>query len=226
MSDIDRREALRRTAMLIGGALSAPAVAGVLAGAGDASVWAQTSRPGWTPRALSADQLELVATVAEHMIPTTDTPGARAAGVHRFIDTMLAEYYTSAERQDFIAGLADLDARARTAAGRTFLHSDRRQQRTILDAVDREAFPGAENRGAADVAKNASKETERGGGGTVAATESRLTKRHYFRTMKELVILGYYTSQIGATKELHYQQVPGRFDGCVPLAKIGRAWAV
>jgi hypothetical protein len=50
--------------------------------------------------------------------------------------------------------------------------------------------------------------------------------RHYFRTIKELVIVGYYTSQPGATKELRYVQVPGRFDGCVPMSKIGRTWAV
>src|SRR5690242_16925280 len=95
MHPIDRREALRRATILLGGALSASTVAGVLAGCGDS----QAAGPHWTPRALSTDQAELVVVVAEQIIPTTETPGARAALVDRFIDTMLAEYYTPAERQ-------------------------------------------------------------------------------------------------------------------------------
>jgi hypothetical protein len=57
-------------------------------------------------------------------------------------------------------------------------------------------------------------------------TGPKLQAPHFFRTMKELTVLGYYTSQIGATKELRYVQVPGRFNGCVPFKTIGRTWAV
>jgi gluconate 2-dehydrogenase subunit 3-like protein len=84
------------------------------------------------------------------------------------------------------------------------------------------------------VANRASRETERGGGGLVSPgsdtshaipTDVADKARVFFRAMKELTILGYYTSQPGATKELRYVQVPGRYDGCVPFAKIGREWA-
>jgi hypothetical protein len=50
-------------------------------------------------------------------------------------------------------------------------------------------------------------------------------RQPFFHTMKELTLLGYYTSQIGATQELKYAPVPGRFDGCVPFATVGRAWS-
>src|SRR5438046_9804638 len=83
---IDRREALRRAALLLGGALAAPTVAGVLAGCKAREV----PEGAWTPRALSAEQADLVATIAEHILPETDTPGARAVGVHRFIAASLA----------------------------------------------------------------------------------------------------------------------------------------
>lgn len=187
---IDRRAALRRVALLLGGALSAPAIAGVLAGCdGHDRVAA-----GFTPRALSPAQAELMAVVAEHIIPTTDTPGARGVGAPAFIDLMLAEYYAPADRERFAAGLADLDARADARYGRVFLRCDAAEQREILDVVDREAFAG---RGP-----------------------------HWFRTMKELTLLAYYTSEIGATKELRYEQVPGRFDGCIPFETVGRSWSV
>ena len=82
---------------------------------------------------------------------------------------------------------------------------------------------------------DASKDTERGGGGMSAVAEAKMdtTRRgssrqppHFFRTMKELTVLGYYTSQIGATKELRHAPIPGRFNGCVPLKTVGRTWAV
>lgn len=219
---IDRREAVRRAVLLVGGSLSAPAVIAALAR--DAA--AERAGGAWVPRTLSAEQLEQVATIAERIIPTTDTPGARAAGVHRFVDTMLTEYYTAPEREHFLAGLADVDARARREYRKTFLRASAAQQRAVLQQLDRETFVDRERTA---VATAASKETERGGGGIPTDRPDADARARdlppFFRTMKELTIVGYYTSQVGATKELRYEMVPGRFEGCVPLAKIGRTWA-
>jgi len=191
---IDRREVLRRAALALGGALSAPVMAHILAGQASRRV----SNGVWQPRALTPDQGELVASIAEHILPETDTPGARAAGVHRFIDALLAESYPPEERRRFLAGLADVEARARRSAGCGFLACPPQQQRTLLAELDRETF---------------------------AATPSQ-AEVPFFRTMKELTLVGYYTSEIGATRELRHAPIPGRFEGCVPLAQIGRTWAV
>jgi glucoside 3-dehydrogenase (cytochrome c) hitch-hiker subunit len=222
---IDRREAVRRAVVLIGGSLAAPAALGALVRAAEA----QASDGAWAPRTLTAEQLEQVATIGERIIPATDTPGARGAGVHRFVDTMLTEYYTPEERRRFLAGLAAIDAHARREHARSFLSSSATQQHALLAQVDREAFPVTRQTAAATTA---SKETERGGGGLGGGTADRpeadpsTSDQHFFfRTMKELTVVGYYTSQPGVTKELKYVQVPGRFEGCVPLAKVGRSWA-
>ena len=226
---MDRREAVQRVAMLLGGSLAGPALAGSVL---RKSAAAALTPAGYTPRALSPEQLEQVATIAEHIIPATDTPGARAAGVHRFIDTMLAEYYSSDERAHLLVGLADVDARARRSYGRAFLSCSAGEQRALLELLDRESF--ARPSTASAVATEASRETERGGGGLATATTNSSRQSRsisgssappFFRTMKELTLLGYYTAQSGATKELRYVQVPGRFDGCVPFAKGARAWA-
>src|SRR5881394_4563046 len=129
---IDRREALRRAALVLGGVLSAPMVAGVLAGCE-----ARRAPAGaWQPRALTPDQADLVATIAEHILPETDTPGARAVGVHRFIDAMLAESYPTEQRQRFLAGLGDVDARAQRTCGRPFLRCGAAEQRALLEQLD------------------------------------------------------------------------------------------
>src|SRR5687767_10136815 len=188
---VDRREALRRAAMLLGGVLSAPAIAGVLAGCDSRSA-------DGTWRALTSEQGKLVATIAEHIIPETDTPGARAAGVHVFIDRMLAGHYGDDDRKRVLDGLAAFDERARRECGRPFIICSAEEQRALLMRVDDEAF--AQTAGPREVP--------------------------WFRTIKELTVLGYYTSEIGATQELKHVAVPERFEGCVPLEQIGRTWAV
>jgi len=191
---IGRREALRRTAMFLGGVLSAPAIAGVLAGCDSRRAADGT----WTPRALTAEQGELVASIADHIIPETDTPGARSAGVHEFIDKMLADHYPDEERQRVLGGLASIDARTWEECDRNFIDCNAEEQRAVLVKIDQEAF--AASPGRRDV--------------------------HWFRTLKELTLLGYYTSEIGATQELRHVAVPERFEGCVPFTQIGRTWAV
>ena len=189
---MDRREALKRVGVLMGGAVSASVVSGVLAGCragGTAS---------YTPQTLTTSQDELVATVAELIIPATDTPGARAAGVHTFIDQMLTHIYSNEERDRFLAGLADLDARAQAGGNPTFLESTPEAQTAILQDLEAEAR---------------------------AARTSGAVAMPFFSVMKELTLVGYYTSEIGATQELKYVHAAGSYDGDVPFEEVGRAYS-
>jgi Gluconate 2-dehydrogenase subunit 3 len=194
---ITRREALGRVALLLGGAISAPTLAGVL-DAATRRAWMAT--PNWTPRSLSAEQLELVAVIAEHILPATDTPGARAASVHRFVDVLLTDHYPAEERDRFLAGLTDLDQRARAHHGRTFVASEPAEQIALLTTLDDAAFPDGHT-------------------DDTAAPET-----WFFRRMKELTLVGYYTSQIGATEELHVTPF-GSYRGDIPYNSVGKAWA-
>src|SRR5256885_13832903 len=74
-----------------------------------------------TLRALTPQQNETVATIAELIIPKTDTPGAREAGVPAFIDVMLADWGGDHQRQMFTGGLANVDERRRAAFGKDFI---------------------------------------------------------------------------------------------------------
>jgi len=100
---MDRREAIKRTAWLMGGVVSAPAIMGVLKGC--------QSRPGidFKPAFLNSDQATLVSQVAEIIIPKTDTPGAKEAGVPAFIDQMLNECYSEEDQKRFTGGLKAFD---------------------------------------------------------------------------------------------------------------------
>jgi gluconate 2-dehydrogenase gamma chain len=82
--------------------------------------WSQTptvALADWHPRALTAEQGAIVAALADAILPETDTPSATAVGVHVFVDLVVAECLTAADRQAFVAGLADLDRLARADHG-------------------------------------------------------------------------------------------------------------
>lgn len=191
---IDRREALRRVGALLGGLVSAPTVAGVLGGC------ERTTGPNWSPQALTAAQNEMVDTIAEVIIPATDTPGASAANVNRFIDAMVEGSYLPEDRDRFLQGLDDLNARCEDDYGAPFVDCTEEQQRALVGELDDETF-GPD------------------------ASEVDAESPPFFRMMKEMVIIGYYTSEIGATRELKTNRVPGYYDGDVPYDEVGRAWA-
>ena len=188
---MNRRELLR----VFGASALLPALADRSAerlGAAGRRVHARARSRGL--QVLDPHQSETVATIAELIIPTTDTPGARAAQVHRFIDLLLAEWVTDDERASFLKGLADVDARARTAFGVDFLAATDAQRGTILTQLDAEAQP------------------QRG-------TE-RDRQPAFFQQLKWLTVFGYCTSEVGATAELHYEVIPGSYDGCTDLRRM------
>ena len=172
----------------------------------------------------------MVAVIADRIIPATDTPGARDVGAHEFIDVMLADYYDAGDRARFTEGLAALDERARAMCGKGFVGCAPERQIELLTRLDQDTFASTQPASRSDPRR----ETEHGPGtplpselkAEIARPRSAHPATPFFRMMKELTLLGYYTSQAGATHELRYEPVPGRFDGCVPFTAIGRTWAV
>ncbi len=144
-----------------------------------------------TLRALTPQQTETVATIAELIIPKTDTPGARDAGVPAFIDVMLADWGDKEHRQTFTAGLGNVDERSRALFGKDFIACSPEQQTQILTDLDAELARLRDTK--ADTSKN------------------------FFQAMKWLTLTGYYTSEVGATTEQHFRVVPGRYEPCYPL---------
>jgi gluconate 2-dehydrogenase gamma chain len=201
MTTLDRRELLKRVAYLMGGAISAPLVSAVLNGC------SRTSNSDWQPAVLTQAQADLVAEVVEIMIPRTDTPGAKDVGVPQFIDVMLKEAFSSADRERFLSGLNEFDALAVREYGHSFNDKE-------LDSVKRLALVQRVQDEAIAV--------ERG-----AAPFSRPSNRPFILMTKELTLLGFFMSEVGATQVLQYEPVPGAYHGCVPLAAAGkgRAWA-
>ena len=148
---------------------------------------AQAAAAPFTPKALTAAQLEMVATLAELIIPTTDTPGARAALVDRFVDNVMANA-TPADKERFLTGLEWIDARSTALYGKAFAAATPDQQAELLTKV---AAPSGH---AADDAPGVA----------------------FFAAIKGLTISGYYSTKIGLEQELgdNGQLFTAVFEGC------------
>jgi len=131
---ITRRKAIQGAASLVGGTVAA-ANLGLLM-----SRPARAAAENSAPRFFDQDQFSLVERIVDLMIPQTDTPGAHTAGVHHFIDQMLAEWASPERQVRFEQGLHDLDRRLRSAGGENFVSSSTARQLELLTAVDEEAF--------------------------------------------------------------------------------------
>lgn len=188
---MNRREALKRLALLSGGALSLSTVSAVMGGC--------TAGSGaYSPRTLTAKQDELVTVISELIIPETDTPGARAANVNQFIDKMLTDWNTEEEKKHFLAGLGSVNETSNEMHGNPFLELTEEQQVAVLQRKEQEAND------------NPMPDTD---------------LEPFFAMMKEYTLVGYYTSEIGATEELVWNHVAGTYDGCYPYSQVGRAWS-
>jgi gluconate 2-dehydrogenase gamma chain len=143
----------------------------------DAFARAARGPQSWHPEIVPTAQGPLLAEVVETILPATDTPGAKAAHVHLFVDLALARCAPAPGRMAVLSALATL--------GAAFLAAAPEARRAQLAQIDPLALG----------------------------------------LLQELTILGYFTSEIGATQALAYDPIPGGYRGCITLAPGQKAWA-
>lgn len=189
---MNRRDALERVALIMGGTV----VGGSLFLEGCKTADKKTVA-GFS---LSTDQISFLDEVAETIMPTTDTPGAKAAKVGAFMNTMVTDCYDEKDQKIFVDGIAKIDEASKKMNGKSFMESSATERTSLLNDINKQlkAYNDTKKEGDAN---------------------------HYFGLMKQLTLLGYFTSEIGATQALRYIAVPGKYQGCVPYAKGDKAWA-
>lgn len=194
--ELNRRSALRVLG-LAGAAALSPSCQRALESDADLSAAPAGGR-------LSDDQLQAITALSELIIPQTDTPGATAAGVPHFIHQIVVDWYTTAERQIFLDGLAELDLAAARYWSAPFLTLEPLQQARILAEME------PPNEGAFE----SQPQPAAGAAGDTP----------FYLKMKELTVLGYFTSELAARTELDYEPVPGSYDGDALFDDAGRQW--
>jgi hypothetical protein len=220
---MNRRDAVKSVAFLLGGALSATTIGVFLEGC-------QPSKTS-SENLFSADQEKMLAELADTIIPTTKTPGAKAAGVGPFIALMLKDCYPEDAQKIFVKGLEDLEDRSKdqfknsfvnlTAAQRAQVLGKMRDETVASQKKDKEETTKLQEEEAAKLAKKPEKERA----GDPTAAKKPANKSYFFAIARDLTILGYFTSEIGATQAYEYIDIPGRYDGCVDMKPGQRVYA-
>lgn len=159
----------------------AGAVGGLISLPAWANGWTtETARP--TRQILSRDQIDLLADMAETIIPATETPGAKALNVHQFIQKMVADCYEPKAQNSLRAGLDALDGLAQKSFGKTFAEGDVMQRTTLLTQLSQDP-----------------------------------AQKDFYGLVKNLTIRGYMSSEYVMTNLTHYEFMPARYHGCVPV---------
>lgn len=198
LSLIDRREAVKRVTVMLGGMALIGSGSGFLtACAKDRGAAAATGIGSFTP-----EDIAFLDDVSDTILPdTAKSPGARAAKTGAFMAIMVTDTYSPEDQAVFRAGMTALnEASTKASGGKTFTAASAAERTTLLEALDKE--------------QHAFQKTLKPG-----------DKRHYFRMMKELTMSGFFTSEIGYTKAMRYIETPGRFDPCVEYKAGETIWA-
>ena len=214
---IHRREAIRRVTLMLGGL--------TLVGGSSLVQACERERPGASAATpvgdFTPDDIAFLDEVADTILPETKTPGAKAAGVGPFMARMVTDTYETRDQKVFRDGMKKLDDASRKANGKSFVDATPQQRVALLEGLDREQKRYMD-------ARDAAQRKQQGGvtlAGDTLPPVAADAPAHYFRMMKELTLLGYFTSEIGYTQAMRYAETPGRYEPCMPYHAGEKAWA-
>lgn len=203
---MNRRDLIKQIALLTGGLVIGSEV--FLSGC---------KQSGKTGLLLSEKELALLDELGETIIPATDTPGAKAANIAAFMNSIVSDCYTQQEQDAFMKGLKAIDETCKSVVGSNFIESSAEKKLQFVVHLEKEAKAYDEK----IKPKNAAAEKEAKEKGAPYTAEPP----HYYTMMKQLTLWGFFTSKTGMTETLRHIAVPGRYDGNAPYKEGEKAWA-
>ncbi len=142
------------------------------------------------------EDLAFLDEIGETIIPTTDTPGAKATKIGEFMVMMVKDCYDADQQKAFIDGLNALSKDFKAEKGTDFMEASAEDRLAFLNSMQEKFKASGDKR-----------------------------EPIIINMLRDLTLLGYFTSEIGTTQALRYEEVPGRYDGCMDYKKGDRAWA-
>lgn len=189
-----RRELLNRSALFMGYAVSVGTLSDLFVAC---SRKAGQDALNWEPVSLTEEQAATLAEICETILPRTKTPGAKDLGVPQFVDRMLRDLLSPDDQKQFVEGLEAVNQTAQTAHGQDFVGCPPAQREALLLALDREAAPPPLS--------------------LWGITLEETPPTTFYRRLKGLTLLGYYTDEKIGKGVFRYDPTPGEFIPCMPL---------
>jgi hypothetical protein len=144
----------------------------------------------------SPEDIAFLDEIGDTIIPETDTPGAKATGIGAFMVMMVQDTYDADQQKTFVDGLNMIRKDFKSTNGSDFVEASQEDRLAYLNSMN-EQFK------------------------TSKGEEAKVVNM-----LRDLTVLGYFTSEIGATQALNYVEVPGKFDPCIPWSAADKAYAI
>ena len=205
---MERRELLKMIALLTGG---------VVIG-GDVFLSGCKTNNKKSEEKFSTANIAMLDEVGETIIPTTNTPGAKAAEVGKFMQVYVTDCLSEPEQNTFTNGITALNGISKKMHDKDFVECSPQQRHDVLIALEQEAK--AFNLQLKDKEKSSRDSAK------AAMKEFKGEPAHYYTMMKQMILLGYFTSEIGSKQALRFLPIPGKYDGAYPYKKGDKAWAI
>src|SRR5690242_9429896 len=216
---MNRREAVQYISLIVGGTI-----------VGSSSFLAGCTNSTKTSMTFSDADVSLLDEVADTILPTTKTPGAKAAKVGQFMTVMVNDCYEVPDQKIFHEGLGKLNDESNKKYSKDFMKLSPQQKHDLLVSLDKASADFQKKVNAEYAALSDEKKTQltlqrNFEGEDPWADKRRADPNYYYAMMKQLTLLGYFTSEIGCTKARRYVETPGHYDGDLPYKKGDKAFA-
>lgn len=196
---MNRRELLRMIAVVTGGTVI-----------GSEFLLSGCKNPeSGSPMEFTEENIAFLDEVAETILPQTQTAGAKAAGVGRFMTVWVNDCYTKEDQEVFHKGIVILDEACKKMHGHGLMKASAEERKELLISVDKETKDYAKKK--ADFENEQSEKEKQAREKGITGFKKETMPNHYFQQMKQLAIFGYFTSEKGRNEGLRYTPVPGKY---------------
>lgn len=138
---------------------------------------------------VTGDEEDLLAAIAEAIIPETDTPGAKTVAAHHFTLVMVDDCMSEEDQQRYLKGMRKFENALSRLTGKSFTGAEAAEQRSMLEALER------------------------------GLSEQPEEIAFFWRRTRGYILQGYTSSEYFLTKVKPYQLVPGpQYQGCVAVS--------
>ncbi len=197
---MNRRDALKKSALALGAAAGAPTLLSLL------QACSKQDRLTWTPQFLNEDQAKFITAFVDFLLPKTETPGGMDVKADIFIDSMYAKAYDEAGQKSVVADIEKFNADCKKKYGKVFAE---------LSVEDKTAcFKEQET--------NSPKFSGKVWGTGVGEQKPV----GFYRSLKSTVLWAYFSSEEVGKNILSYDPIPGEYLGCIPLSDVGNTWSL
>jgi hypothetical protein len=197
---MNRRDALRKTALFAGSAVAAPTMLSLL------QACAKQDRLTWTPQFLGEDQARFITAFVDFLLPKTETPGGLDVKADIFMDSIYAKTYDESAQKNVVTEIDKFNADCKATYGKVFAE---------LSPEDKAACFQAHEAKSPKFPKNV--------WGTAVGPSEPVG---FYRGLKSMTLWAYFTSEEIGKNVLSYDPIPGEFKGCIPVSEIGNSWSL